>query len=117
MQTKLNKAEKQLVRGNLDMLRVEGGDVFSFPDKGVTVAIAPAFPGSRMAMAAVAIAAPTEKKFRKLVGVNQAMCKHENGEGVQMMLPPEFWEESTDDARLSLANMADALACAVHWQQ
>lgn len=73
MQTKLMKHEKQAVRDMIEDFRSQGGELFTDAERGMTVAMIPAFSGSRMAHVGVSWQAPTEKKFRKLVGINTAI--------------------------------------------
>jgi len=72
--TRLDAASKVDRRELLKSLRALGGEVFSFPNDGITIAIQPAFEGSRTMHVAVAVASPEEKKFRRKVGEYVALC-------------------------------------------
>ena len=110
-QTKLSRAEKIGVRIVLTEFEEDGGYVFSFPIDRVTVAIKPAFEGSRMARAAVSIAAPTETKFRKLVGIDRALFSLcELDQAVPMVLNSDFWDGDEVTRAAELEGMAEDLA-------
>lgn len=75
MQTKLTKQEKRYVRDMIADFESTGGQLFSFPEEGLTIAMIPAFAGSRMAHVGVSWQAPSEKKFRRLVGADTAIAR------------------------------------------
>jgi hypothetical protein len=91
-QSKLPKAHKASVRHAIRMFEADGGRVFFFPEVRMTVAVIHAFPGSRMAVVGVAIASPTETKFRKLMGAHIAMLRCDD-QGFQMPVQPHEYED------------------------
>jgi hypothetical protein len=91
MQTKFSKDEKALVRANLEQFEADGGEVFWFPDHALTLAILPRFPNSKWVDIGIAWCAPTETKFRKLVGARFATHRARVGTFTMPLAGPKMW--------------------------
>ena len=76
MQTKFtSKQDKRNTKQDVKEFLAEGGQVFSFPDQGVTVAIKRPFKGAKCVNVAVAVMSKSETKFRPLMGKGIAISK------------------------------------------
>lgn len=82
--TKLDTSQKESRKEMKACVRANDGQIFSFPHHGVTVAIEPAFPGSRMVNVSVSFMSPNEQKFRRKVGEYYALYRMRSGEYVQV---------------------------------
>jgi len=71
--SKLSAREFSMWEYMLKDLDSLNGMIFSFPDKGATVAIMEEFPGSRMMLVSISIADSSETKFKPKVGEYHAL--------------------------------------------
>ena len=82
--TKLSKVQKM---GLVEMQQIhseDSGELYFFPDVGLTVAMLPA---GNVCRVATAINSPWEKKFRRKVGAFKALERLENGEDMLILMP------------------------------
>lgn len=68
--SKLDKIQKSDLKTLRDMFMHDGGELFSFPERGVTIAVMPALRGAECntSRVATAVCSPNEQKFRRKVG-------------------------------------------------
>jgi hypothetical protein len=81
--SKLEKSEKAELKVMREMLARDGGYVFSFPDRCVTIAIKPALRGAarcKTSNIAMAVCNPNEMKFRRTVGEYAALQRLYDGQ-------------------------------------
>jgi hypothetical protein len=80
--SKLDKFEKAALKDMKAQHAADGGTLVQ--DAGFTMAVMPAFPGSKMVRVSVSFASEMETKLRPKVGAYMALSKMFEGEFVQV---------------------------------
>ena len=95
---KLDKFQREMRKEMLDNLKAKGGEVFSFPEDGLTVVVAPAVGGTLAEFAHVAVAQCDLKddEFKRKVGEFVAL---ERWEGGQVLAVPFVYRDNDEMAQ------------------
>ena len=72
--SKLDCEQKEILREMKSEFSDKHGQIFSFHENGVTIAIMQAFAGANTIKVATSVASPDEKKFRRKVGEYHALA-------------------------------------------
>jgi hypothetical protein len=91
--TPLTELEQAYLTINMHNFRAQDGQIFSFPDVGLTVAMQPEFPGSRMANVSLAWASYNEPRFMKNLGQAIALDRMVNGESIKVRCPESYYAQ------------------------
>lgn len=105
--SKLTPQQKQVRKMLRDNLLSIGGRIYSFPESGVTFAVAPPVrENARFVQVAVAIMSPTENKFKRKVGEYHALDRLEYGAYIPMA---NIFSRSENMTEAHMYNLALAL--------
>lgn len=92
---KLDKFQREMRKEMRDNLKVMGGEIFSFPEDGLTVVVAPAVAGTLAEFAHIAVAQCDFKddEFKRKVGEFVAL---ERWEGGQVLAVPYLYRDNEE---------------------
>lgn len=82
--TKLSKAEKLVVKNMRQDFEADGGKIFFYPDRGITLAVMKHFKGANTMVVAVSVCSPDEQKYRKSVGARLVISRYDNSRTIDV---------------------------------